>query len=286
MKKVKLLIPLLIVFTLVILVSVSSAQEYNLKYNLAKGTKFSLKASSNSDQIQEAMGNENSITAVSSSESNCTVITTDDNTGFTLEYEYVKRTNEREGPMGGASDDYSELSGKKVKFVLSPNGQVSNFEGFENLPVIERDNGEKIDKDRYIAGVKNIFPKLPEKTVKIGDTWTDTSEDITPMGGGSLKATTNYTYKLLEAAQKDGKECLKIERKYTRTTAGDIEQQGMSITMSLKADGTDIIYFDHKNGVLLNIDMSSSSEGEADITDQGIVVNISSTTKGSLLIGM
>jgi len=286
MKKVRLLIPLLIVFTLVILVSVSLAQEYNLKYNLAKGTKFSLKASSNSDQIQEAMGNENSITGASSSESNCTVLAADDNTGFTLEYEYVKRTNESEGPMGGSSDDYSELSGKKVKYVLAPNGMVSNFEGFETLPVVERANGQKIDKDRYIASVKNIFPKLPEKPVKIGDTWTDTSEDTTPMESGSLKATTNFTYTLLEAIQKDGKECVKIERKYTQTRAGDFEQMGNTITMSLKSVGTDIIYFDHKNGMLLNIDTSSTSEGTADVTNQGVVVNLSSTSKGTLIIGM
>ena len=60
---------------LLLFASVSSAQEYKLRYKLEKGTKFSISSSSSVEEIVEQMGNEMVTTIKSNSENNCEMST-------------------------------------------------------------------------------------------------------------------------------------------------------------------------------------------------------------------
>jgi len=266
-----------------VLVSFGMAQEYTLKYNLARGTKFTLTNESSEETIQEVMGNEMVVNSNSSSVSKCVVLSADEEAGIKIEYEFADRKSESETPQGASSVDFSELIGKKVKFLLSGIGEASGFEGFDELPEITHESGQTIGKDRFINSIKNLFPKLPEKPVKIGESWTRTQEDDVPMpDGGALKSKTDFTYTLLEEVKKDGLDCLKIGISFTQTVSGEFEQMGMPIVMEMKGKGDDVMYFAHKKGMLVSYEDESSSEGMADVASAGMSIPITRMSKSTL----
>jgi len=282
MKKIRL--SYLFVFSFLVLVNNSFAQEYDLKYKLQKGAKFTVTVSSATETIQEVQGNEMIINGTTNSETNFEVLLSDNNSGLTMELEYVKRLSESDSPMGASSTDFSELIGKKVKYILSSKGEASGFEGFENLPVIETPNGQTIEKDRYIASLKNLFPKLSDTPVKIGGTWTHSEEDSRPMEGGSITITTDFTCTLLEETTIENIECLKIERKTVQNIKGTFEQMGNEIALEQKGEGSDIIYFAHKTGMILSGEGTTTTEGFAEIVAMEMSIPMSSTIKNKVVV--
>ena len=261
MSRVKLSVLLSVVVLMLVYVSTGCTQEYELKYKLPKGTTFTLKTSATEEQISDQMGQEVVININRNSESAVDVLSLDDKTGMTLSYEYTKRVTESDGPMGLNSTDYLDLLGKKVKFIINSTGHASGFEGFEELPEITSPNGQTTSGDDFIRGIKNLFPKMPEKTVKIGETWTDNQESE----AGSLKTMTNFTYKTVEDVKKDGFDCLKIEIVYTQTVKGTLDQNGMEIALDIKGEGSGVMYFGYKKGMVIYSENTLKSEGTAEV---------------------
>jgi len=261
----------------------STAQEYDLKYKLAKDTKFTLSVSNISKQVRDQMGTEIIINTTGNIETACSVIS-EEKSGLTLEFEYSKASVKSDGTMGAGSVDYSELLNKKVRFILSPKGNVSGFEGFETLPEINGLGGEIINKDAYMQEVKNLFPKLPENPIKKGEVLTVTQEDDMPVPGGSIKIVTDYAYNLLEETKKNGIDCLKFEVKLSQTTTGEFEQEGMQLALEQQGGGDYILYFAHKKGMLLHFEGTLKSEGVVDVIGMEVQVPITGESKSSLTV--
>jgi len=216
------------------------------------------------------MGNEVIVDLNGKGEDTYTVISGDEKTGFTFESEFGEREQDVESPMGAASTDFSELIGKKVRFVVSPTGIVSGLEGFDELPEIMSATQEKITKDAYIIGAKASFPLLPENPVKFGDTWTESDEQEVPMEGGTIKIVSNSTYTLIEEIIKDGLDCVKIEVSSTVKTSGTFEQQGMPLKMDRDSKATETIHFAYKKGMYLTRESSSIAEGIITVESMGM----------------
>ncbi len=262
----------------------SAEKGFILTYHPKAGTKFTIVSSGTSDIVMNQMGTEVVVNVEGEGEDSYEVISVDNETGITFGLEYGERSDNVESPAGSASTDYSKLVGKKVKFVVSPLGKASSFEGFEKLPEITTALGETTNKDQYISGARATFPMLPEKPVKFGDTWTETDEQELPASGGTFKIVSNITYKLIEEAKKDGFDCLKIEATGTTKTTGSGEAQGMSFTLEREAQGTEIIYFAYRKGMYISREGSSKQEGIVCFESIGMEMPQEITGKSSVIV--
>jgi len=230
------------------------------------------------------MGNEVIVDLNGKGEDTYTVISGDEKTGFTFESEFGEREQDVESPMGAASTDFSELIGKKVRFVVSPTGIVSGLEGFDELPEIMSATQEKITKDAYIIGAKASFPLLPENPVKFGDTWTESDEQEVPMEGGTIKIVSNSTYTLIEEIIKDGLDCVKIEVSSTVKTTGNFEQQGMLLKIDRESKATETIHFAYKKGMYLSREGASTAEGIITVESMGMEMPQKITGKSNVTV--
>ena len=95
---------------------------YELKYQMAKGTKFTMKSTGEANSVTDQMGTEMIVDLYGDAEDIYVVLSADNGAGLTMEMEFGKRSQIMDSTAGSDSTDFSELLGKKVKFVLLPTG--------------------------------------------------------------------------------------------------------------------------------------------------------------------
>lgn len=293
MKKVKLSIPFLCLTVLIMVIIFANyavpnlfagEKLYELKYQLAKGSKITMISTGEVNSVMDQMGTEVVSDIYFEAEDIFVILSADKEKGLTLEYEFGERSQDIDSPMGSDSTDFSELIGKKVKFVLLPNGKVEGFEGFDGLPEITSSTGDELNEETYILGIKTTFPRLPDGPVKIGDTWSDTQVMDIPQGNNILKAENSFTYKLIEETEKDGFDCLKIEITGTSRLNGDFEQGGTALYIEREGTSTGTLYFAYKEGMFISLESESLDEGIIDVLSAGVEIPQTNTTKGSITV--
>ncbi len=262
----------------------SGEKIYELKYQLAKGTKITMISSGELNSVMDQMGTEVVSDIFYEGEDIFVVLSADKEKGLTMEYEFGERSQDVDGPMGSDSTDFSDLIGKKVEFILLPNGKAEGFEGFDVLPEITSSTGDELNEETYILGIKTTFPLLPDGPVKIGDTWTDNQVMDIPQGNSILKLENNLTYKLIEETEKDGFDCLKIEITGTSRLNGDFEQGGMALYIEREGTSTGTLYFAYKEGMLISLESESLDEGIINVPSVGMEIPQTNTSKGSITV--
>ncbi len=293
MKKEKLSVPFLFLKVLIMAVIFANfavptlfAEEktYELKYQLAKGTKITMTSSGEVNSVMDQMGTEVVSDIYGEAVDIFVILSSNKKKGLTLEYEFGERSQDMDSAMVSDSTDFSELIGKKVKFVLLPNGKVEGFEGFDGLPEITSSWGDELNEETYILGVKTTFPLLPDGPIKIGDTWSDTQAMDVPQGSNVLKLENNFTYTLIEETEKDGFDCLKIEMTGTSSLSGDFEQSGMALSIEREETSTGTLYFAYKEGMFISFESESLGEGIIYVPSAGVEIPQTNITKGSLTV--
>ena len=233
----------------------TKADKYELKYNMAGQKKFILNLTSESKEIM--MGSE---TAQNEKSSIDMKVVSSKNGKMTMELEYKALSTETSGV---SAVDYSGLIGKKVSFVLSENGVTDEFRGFDKLPVLQMNDGNTIKSENYVRSIRNLFPKLSAKPVEVGDSWTYTGSEETPVPGGKMLDSTEYSLTVLEKVNKGKYECLKIETRLKKKIIGNGTFSGFEYTYEGKGEGTEIMYFAIEEGMYLEIDGTVRVEGAA-----------------------
>lgn len=261
-----LLVSIQTVFFVCILSNISCVQKnFSLEYNLKDNAKFTILFSENEHYSREIMGNEIVTNSTDKIEYQFRV-KSEKSDGFDLEMEYGLRSHETDNAQYGDGIDFSELIGKKANFFLSSNGELSEFEGFDNYPTIEiPDQQYTLKKSTYINELKRLFPSLPGKSVDTGETWINTLKYSEQLTAGDVEISIKSTYTLLEETTKDGIECVKIDTENRITVHGEVKEEGMNILIDMQGSGNDTIYFDHKKGMFLSV------EGAYNLTGKGII---------------
>ena len=252
---------------------VKNPEKYKLKYNMKKGTRFTMTSSSTTDITQEMQGMEMNVTTKSQFEYTFEVISVNEN-GMKMEIVFKDRKYSSDGFAGSSTRNYSELLGKKAEFILSIDGKISGYSKLEDLPAVDIGNDLTADEAYYKDLLNDLFPVLPDKPLSIGESWTYEveSEERFLSPDGKLKTTYKYTYKILEETEKEGIKCLKIERKHTEVHEGAGVQQNIDVSVEGEGEGTEIIYFDLEKGMLLTIEKDKVVEGTASAESMGITM--------------
>ena len=251
------------------------SKTYDLKYNLTENTKFTLTFEITGKQITKQCGEnvEAKITSTGSLVFN--VLGVDNDGNIELEVEYKDLTFNLDHPKGPLKTDFSPLVGQKVRFSISPTGKTFGFEGFEDLPPINRDLLGLMTKEDHIKPFTKLFPIIPASSKNVGESWTD----ITSFENDDEIEQNNFTYTILEETKVDGYNCLKIKATSEITNSGVTVQNGMEIERKLEGEGESIIYFAYEEGMILKIEEASALEGTIIAGDQIIPTSKETITK-------
>jgi len=164
---------------------------------------------------------------------------------------------EAQSPQGSMAADASSVVGKSFDMILSRLGKEIDIAGASSI--------------RYsmgIAGTRDLgasfqafFPDLPERSVKIGDSWPseDSVTQKSDAGDIHINFHTVNTPEGFEAV--DGFECMRIKGAVTGKMTGNLEQQGMGLLFDAKIDGTQTWYFAVKEGMLVKTETKGSIAG-------------------------
>ena len=164
---------------------------------------------------------------------------------------------EAQSPQGGMTADASSVVGKSFDMILSRLGKEIDTSGASSI--------------RYsmgLAGTRDLggsfqalFPDLPDRSVKIADSWPSEDSVTQKSDAGDIRINFNTVNTPEGFETVDGFECLRIKGAVTGKMAGNLEQQGMALLFDAKIDGTQTWYFAVKEGILVKTETKASIGG-------------------------
>jgi len=224
-------------------VAVTSPEELVLRYKMLAGQVLRYQDAGETRETTEVMGQTNETVATSKKtqsflgkgqkEGNHLLgVTIDDWTLTILSMQ------------GNLSPDLKSVQGKSFDMVLSPLGVEVDVSGAESL-TFEMAGGTQ----NVASGFKIFFPDLPDKPVKIGDSW-PSSFVIENKSGTSVRRVEIQSVNTFEGLDTvDGMECARITSKQTGSISGTGNQQGLDLLFAGTIKGTDVWYFAPKEGI-------------------------------------
>ncbi len=155
-------------------------------------------------------------------------------------------------PQGDLKPDTKEVNGSGFDMILSTLGSGLDVSGAEAIQY-EVSPGVK----RNVAMTfKFLFPRLPEQSLKIGDTWSMVDTIIDKNDNEEVVMIIDSDYTLAGFETVNGLDCARITSVVTGTRTGKAIQQGVEMQSEGTMEGSGTYFFAQKNGYLLK-DVSS-----------------------------
>ncbi len=168
------------------------------------------------------------------------------------------------GMAGSQELDLYPLMKKPFELVLSPNGKELEFRGNDSLQVdVGPMAGGVIGVERFF---QQVFPDIPENSIKIGQTWTENAVDTTKQGGMDVVSDLEMEHTFKGVDIMNGMECLIITTSAEGTLDGHGEQMGNSIAMEGNIELESTCYFAYKKGIFIKSESKSFIEGTLAVT--------------------
>jgi len=152
------------------------------------------------------------------------------------------------GTQGSSSPDTSGIPGKSFDMVLSQLGREVDVEGAAELTY----DVNPFTKSNLKPLFQSIFPDLPSLPVRVGDTWTSTSDTTTEDSSSEIHTAVAHVHTLVGFEAVDGLECAKISSEMTGTMNGKGNQMGSEFTLNGKLEGTSTWHFAYREAVLVD----------------------------------
>ena len=146
--------------------------------------------------------------------------------------------------------------------VLSPLGEEADLPGVDGLTY----KVGRSKRNSVRPMFHTMFPDLPPRPVKVGDTWRSRDDTISDEGRLTIHRVTENVDRLVGFETIDGLECVKVRR----TTSGKVVGQhetGASLRGGI--EGTATWYFAYKEGILARLTMNSSENIRIDRRGSG-----------------
>ena len=158
--------------------------------------------------------------------------------------------------QGNLSPDLKSVKGRSFDMVVSPLGQEVDVSGAESITFEIAGNASNV-----AASFKLFFPDLPDKPVRIGDSWPSqfVIGDEKAASGRRSEVRSENTVDAFETV--DGRACVRITSKLSGTVSGKGTQQGLDLVFAGTIRGTDVWYFAPKEGVFVKSTSEAVTEG-------------------------
>lgn len=151
-----------------------------------------------------------------------------------------------------------EINGKRVRLMLTPLGKVYKTVAVDSIaPSRAMQMMGSVNPADFM---RQLFVKLPEQAVGVGDTWKYTTPDTISAQGMSLITKPDMQFKIVGTETLKGYDCLKITFEGAGTVYGTGSRQGMEMVVdgTTKSKGT--TYFAPKEGLLVSVQTETSSD--------------------------
>ncbi len=175
------------------------------------------------------------------------------------------------GPIGQGLKDKINVT---KEYTVDKNGIVTNAPQTKDSAKADPNsvmgnmvNGSMGDEKKGAA--YSAFANLPSKGVKVGESWTDSTSDG--------KTVTKNTYTLRSVTGNNGV----VDVKSNLNLEQDIEQQGMSMHMSMAGTVTGEYSFDVNTGLIRSRKLKTEASGNIDVMGQSVPMSISSTVESN-----
>lgn len=161
--------------------------------------------------------------------------------------------------MGQKMDpDLSELAGKEFQLVLSKNGEEVDTHEADEI-VFQTSPDEKSNLGLIF---NSMFPDLPDKMVKINDTWTSRDSIHFKDGEKYTILVTNNMHTLNNFVELNGVNCAEIKSNYKGYLKGKSFSQGTELDIDGTIEGEGVWYFDFENGRFIKDNSKGVAEGK------------------------
>ena len=194
--------------------------------------------------------------------------------GVTIDEMAASLTSSAAGDM---SPDLSSLKGKTFDMVLSPLGSEVDVAAAEAIKYDYAGATRNIS-----SGFKMFFPDLPDKPVKVGDTWPSNAGVDEDMGEMKMRMDFKNVCTLEGFETVDGMECARVSTAVTGTLTGSGSQQGMDMTFAGTAKGKETWYFAIKEGLFIKSTSETTTEMSIDVPAAGMTIPATATAKSEV----
>ena len=165
-----------------------------------------------------------------------------------------------DSPQGKMSPDMSSVVGKAFDMILSELGKELELSGAASIQYDLGPSGKRNISSSFQA----IFPDLPGRPVKVGDTWMTEDLITDKTESAEIRLRFKNTHRLDGFETVDGLDCARIKTTVTGTLEGEGEQQGMGLTFKGDISGDDTWYFAYKEGLYVGMTSTASTTGTID----------------------
>jgi hypothetical protein len=167
-----------------------------------------------------------------------------------------------DSPQGSTGSKVKDVEGKLFNMILSPIGKEVDISEAEKIEYTVEGSGS----GNLSQSFASIFPDLPEKAVKPGDTWTKTDTIQTKTAASKVTQIVQSTNKYEGMEKINGLDCAKISSTVSGTMETTAQNQGMDIFYSGPFQGTVTLYFAVKEGYFVKQEVLTKMTGTVEIS--------------------
>lgn len=168
-----------------------------------------------------------------------------------------------EQPMGGpVTAGLDDLEGPLV-FTLDGRGVVDVI----SVPAA---SGIAAQLSSFNVMVRQMFPRLPNRSAVAGDSWADTVAWSGQDGGGDVTSTAIYQYMAIGDTMVDGRSLLAMSFTAENEFETKAVQQGTETTVSISSNETGTVLWDLERALLYAADLDRTMSGTVEVGGMGI----------------
>ena len=172
------------------------------------------------------------------------------------------------------------LKGKQFTMTVQPTGKVTSYGQAADISFTAGSAGEN-DLASLFSGV---LPTFDKKEASPGDIWA--ISDTTEMKSRTSQITTitTGTATFIGFVTLNNRRCAQITNTISGTRSGKMNSQGMDLLMKFPFTGTETIWFDSAEGVLVKYESNAKGDGEIEVSGMGMTIPVSMTTSSVLTL--
>jgi hypothetical protein len=151
-----------------------------------------------------------------------------------------------------------EINGKRVRLYLTSQGKITKSVAIDSI--VPSRTMQMMGGGNPADFLRQLFVKLPDQAVGVGDTWKNTIVDTLNSQGMTVISKPDILFKIVGTQKMGAYDCLKITFEGTASVYGTGSRQGMEMVVdgTTKSKGT--TYFAPKEGVLVSVESESASD--------------------------
>ena len=210
---------------------------------------------------------------------------------FLQDTAFVEDRSQSASTVPKGFDFQNAISKKAIRVRISTKGDLRD--AVPLVPIDLSSSGMPIS-ERVLARQAAIFPALPLRSVKVGDTWTDAVKDTTHPrqkdsrfgnGTGTRYTSIRTTYSVDSLVKHNGYMCLKITWKGTISTEGKMIFQRADSFNEEESAVSGSLYFAAGDGLLVELAVHTGKEAtSAMFSTESEVIPITTTSDMRLVL--